>query len=232
MKQRRSDTYFNEHIWKESVQMAEKASIDVTFVTRRTRIPSRLRNDYVLECTGGRDQGTESTCEAYKVIYYQVMDKILVELHHRFGEQRPLLHSIAALSPKSPLFLNSQVILPLAEAYKLEQDILQNQLRVLLSGKANTAEEALEVLGKSCEAFPEAIKLYKIALTIPVASASSERSFSALKRVKTYLRSTIGEQRLNDLSVLAIERDLSKSLDYELVVDNFMLQNPRRITLK
>ena len=76
------------------------------------------------------------------------------------------------------------------------------------------------------------MRLYQIALTIPVASASAERSFSVLKRVKTYLRSTMGQQRLNDLAVLAIERDLSKSLDYDSVVDKFMQQNPRRITLK
>lgn len=42
----------------------------------------------------------------------------------------------------------------------------------------------------------------------------------------------MGQQRLNDLAVLSIERDLSKSLDYDLVVDKFMQQNPRRITLK
>ena len=76
------------------------------------------------------------------------------------------------------------------------------------------------------------MRLYKIALTIPVASASAERSFSVLKRVKTYLRSTMGQQRLNNLAILAIERDLSKSLDYDSVVDNFMHQNQRRITLK
>ena len=73
---------------------------------------------------------------------------------------------------------------------------------------------------------------YKITLTIPVASASAERSFSVLKQVRTYLRSIMGQQGLNNLAILAIEHDLSKSLDYDSVVDNFMHQNQCHITLK
>ena len=92
---------------------------------------------------------------------------------------------------------------------------------MLKQRNVETVEASLKALGESHGA-----------LTIPVASASAERSFSVLKQVKTYLRSTMGQQRLNDLAVLAIERDLSKSLDYDSVVDNFMQQNPRRITLK
>ena len=103
---------------------------------------------------------------------------------------------------------------------------------MLKQKNVETVEDSLRVLGESHGAFPEAMRLYKIALTVPVASASAERSFSVLKRVKTYLRSTMGQQRLNNLAVLAIERDLSKSLDFDSVVDNFMEQNPRRITLK
>ena len=41
--------------------------------------------------------------EAYKVIYF--IDKIMLELEHHFGESKPILNSIAALSPKNPSFL-------------------------------------------------------------------------------------------------------------------------------
>ena len=102
---------------------------------------------------------------------------------------------------------------------------------MLKQKKVETLEASLIVLGENHVAFPEAIKLYKIALTVPVASASAEISFSVLKRLKNYLRSTIGQQRLNDLAILAIERDLAKLLNYESVVDIFMRQSPRRITL-
>nr|CAH7756469.1 unnamed protein product [Callosobruchus chinensis] len=45
---------------------------------------------------------------------------------------------------------------------------------------------------------PEIIKLLKIIMTIPVSTCTAERSFSALRRIKTYLRSTMTQQRLND----------------------------------
>ena len=48
-------------------------------------------------------------------------------------------------------------------------------------------------------AFPTLIRLLQIALTVVVTTAHCERSFSALKRIKTYLRSTMTEQRLVDL---------------------------------
>jgi hypothetical protein len=44
--------------------------------------------------------------------------------------------------------------------------------------------------------------------TLPVTTCSSERSFSSLRRLKTYLRNTIGEDRLNGLALLNIHRDI------------------------
>jgi len=44
--------------------------------------------------------------------------------------------------------------------------------------------------------------------TLPVTTCSSERSFSTLRRLKTYLRNTTGEDRLNGLALLNIHRDI------------------------
>lgn len=51
-------------------------------------------------------------------------------------------------------------------------------------------------------------KLLQIFITLPVATASGERSFSTLRRIKTYLRNTTGQIRLNGLSMLNIHRDI------------------------
>ena len=105
-----------------------------------------------------------SVYESYKVIYYQAVDKVLMELEHRFGEPRPILQSIAALSPKSPSFLDSKAILPLAEAYNLDTDALRNQLeiaRVILKQKnVETVQSSLSTLGESHGAVPEAMRPY------------------------------------------------------------------------
>ena len=79
-------------------------------------------------------------------------------------------------------------------------------------------------------AFPDLVLFGQLVLTIPVSSANAERSFSALKRVKTYLRSSIAEQRLDSLCLLAIERELSAKVmeDVTSVVDHFAKMKNRR----
>ena len=52
------------------------------------------------------------------------------------------------------------------------------------------------------------IKLLQIILTIAVSTVSCERSFSSLKRIKTWLRTTMTEQQLVDLAVISIERSV------------------------
>ena len=50
---------------------------------------------------------------------------------------------------------------------------------------------------------------------------NAERSFSKLKLIKTYLRSTMAQDRLDGLSLLAIERDAAQKLDIDNIIDKF-----------
>ena len=43
----------------------------------------------------------------------------------------------------------------------------------------------------------QVVLLMKLILVMPATNATSERSFSALRRIKTYLRSTMKQERLN-----------------------------------
>ena len=56
------------------------------------------------------------------------------------------------------------------------------------------AIEILRVL-KEHGCFPNATIAYRVLLTIPVSIASAERSFSKLKLLKTYLRSTVTQEK-------------------------------------
>ena len=70
-------------------------------------------------------------------------------------------------------------------------------------------------------AFPNLLKELQIALTLSVSSAACERTFSSSKRIKTYLRSTMSDDRLTNLALLTIEKDLTTKLSLEDVVDKF-----------
>lgn len=66
----------------------------------------------------------------------------------------------------------------------------------------------LEVLSaaKEMQTFPNMTVLLQLIATLPVTTATKERSFSALKYLKTYLRSTMNQTRLNGLALLYVHR--------------------------
>ena len=75
-------------------------------------------------------------------------------------------------------------------------------------------------------------KLTIISLSLPVTSASAERSFSKLRQIKTYLRNRMSTKRLSNLAILSLESARAHKIDLDVFVDEFA-NNPenRRIKL-
>ena len=71
------------------------------------------------------------------------------------------------------------------------------------------------------EVLPHFWKAVQILAAIPVTSCSSERSFSGLRRLKTYLRSTMSSERVFNLAVINIERYFANRVDISSVIDVF-----------
>ena len=91
----------------------------------------------------------------------------------------------------------------------------------------------MEILNflKLHDSFPNASIAYRVLLTIPVTVASAERSFSKLKLLKSYLRSTMTRQRLTDLATIALESGLLDKIEYDHIVEEFISRNTRRMKL-
>ena len=64
-------------------------------------------------------------------------------------------------------------------------------------------------------------------LTLPV-TVASERSFSKLKLIKNYLRTTMTQNRLVNLSILSIEKEIAADIDLTSVVREFAEAKARR----
>ena len=76
----------------------------------------------------------------------------------------------------------------------------------------------------------EISKLVKILLTIPMTTTEPERCFSTLKRIKTFLRSTMNQERLNALAVISTEKTIFSSPDIkDKVIDLFAHEKARRM---
>ena len=76
----------------------------------------------------------------------------------------------------------------------------------------------------------EVHKLLRIYYTIPVTTASAERSFSALKRIKTYLRNSMTQQRLNHCMLLHVHLKETDQMDLNDIAKEFVRRNERRIS--
>ncbi|XP_022168857.1 52 kDa repressor of the inhibitor of the protein kinase-like [Myzus persicae] len=93
--------------------------------------------------------------------------------------------------------------------------------------RPNTAIEGLD----NCNIllFPNIWKLLQVLATIPMSTATPERTFSSLKRLKTYLRNSTGETRLNGLALMSIHREIN--VDPEEVLNRFAKQSRRMMIL-
>ncbi len=89
----------------------------------------------------------------------------------------------------------------------------------------------------SCSAiqFPNLHVLLRVALTLPITSCESERSFSQLKLIKTSIRSTMTNDRLSGLALMKINREccnkLTSAEKMKELVKSFAQLHPRRMKL-
>ena len=74
----------------------------------------------------------------------------------------------------------------------------------------------------------EVYKLLRISLTIPVTTATAERSFSFLRRLKTFIHSTIGQPRLNHVLLLHVHKERTDTIDILKIATEFTSTNERR----
>lgn len=79
------------------------------------------------------------------------------------------------------------------------------------------------------DTYPNLTIALRLLLSLPVTVASGERSFSSLKRLKTYLRSTMSQDRLSALAVISIEHDITKTLDIDSVITKFAEAKARKV---
>ncbi|KAH9759451.1 TTF-type domain-containing protein [Citrus sinensis] len=182
----------------------------------------------------------------YRVeLYYAVLDMQLQELNSRFNETNTeLLLCLACLSPND-LFsaFNKQKLLRLAQLYPNEFstiDIMALEIQLdtyILDMRTSGEFSELKDIGdlakrmietKRHNVYPLVYLLITLALTLPVATASVERAFSAMNILKNRLRNRMGEQWMNDSLIVYIEKDLFNNIDNEVVMQRYQCMKTRK----
>lgn len=190
-----------------------------------------------------RNENSRSERETYAQLYFEVLDTLLYQTKFRFESQSQIKfiklldsNSFSDFSKDFP----EDLLLNLRNIYSKSFDTsrLKNELKVFycLDEFKNKSLTELVVFMKTNNldiVYEEVYKLAQLILTFPSTIASSERSFSALKRIKDYLRSTQSQNRLSSLAMLSIEKDLLIQLKkvpeefYTKVTENFTKKGRR-----
>ena len=119
--------------------------------------------------------------------------------------------------------------------FDIDGDELFYELKIVRKCLPKETKRSIEVLYylkmmDSC--FSNVWIAYRILLTIPVTVASVEISFSKLKLIKSYLRSTMSQERLNGLTILSIEKHMLEQIDFNSLIIDFLSKNACRINLQ
>ncbi|CAH1103808.1 unnamed protein product [Psylliodes chrysocephalus] len=175
------------------------------------------------------------------VIAKDICDIIIFQSKERFS-YRGHLEAASLLSPENFLKYSKKfpkVLLNSVVGFytMLSKEKLKIELEVIyMRGDFRNIVGALNLLSFMTnnnldETYSEAIKLLKIVITTPMSTAEPERCFSTLKRIKTFLRNTMNEERLNALAMMSINKNFVHSIDNfdEKVVEHFVMVKNRTI---
>ncbi|CAH0551331.1 unnamed protein product [Brassicogethes aeneus] len=172
------------------------------------------------------------------------LDSIIASLNIRFSQEHTPAFALTKIHPLYMLEMEINQVEKNAQYftgfYQLNDITAEMDLWYNLWKEKKTTEdqlkgvEIIDLLDETDVFYPILKQALLILITIPCTTATVERSFSTLRRVKTWLRSTMGEERLTGLCLMSVHRDLIKSNreQFENKVLNNFAANPRKLLLK
>lgn len=182
----------------------------------------------------------ESCVEYYKIsIFLPWIDYFLSSVERRFTKHKAVIAKFMVLLPNGEVATKKQreEFISLAGFYENDINepndaILEAELRLwyqkFISYEGQVPKNPYDAINMcSADIFPSVFVLLKIFATLPVSTSTAERSFSTLRRLKTYLRNSVGERRLNGLANLNIHREVN--VDPKEVLSLLKQMGPRRI---
>lgn len=231
----------------------EKMLVDAREIAEELGIPAEFESESVLKRLKNKkrqflyeaeDEPIQDAKKQFKVnFYFAILDTTITSIDERFTQMKQItsvfgfLYHINTLDKKPTKYV-------LDECIKLEKALTHNESRDIDASelcselqaiswrvpKKSTPKEVLDFICKSNlqESVPNLCIALRILLTLPVSVATGERSFSKLKLIKTYLRSSMTQERLVGLATLSIEQELAQKIDLDELVSTFSKLKTRK----
>lgn len=218
IRQQRNEGF--EDIWEDILKKSNELKLKPPAKLINKKIPKKFMY-------GSEPHSFSSGKDRFKVSFYEVLDLTISSLNDRF--QKNVINQLCSLEKfiigedklitdvitfygtdfnNEKLLLHRNMLLDIAKSREIPISSTQNAIDFL---KSDISLRSM---------LNELNKLVKMILTVPVSSCTTERSFSALRRLKTFLRSTMSQNRLNDMAILHVHRN--ENVDIEIVANSFI----------
>lgn len=177
--------------------------------------------------------------EYYKrILFIPYLDSLITSLNNRFCENNRKSFALFNLHPSQIRATNREnfidIVKLIEEHYKYDNFYEEaiSWYEVWRNRPTETQKmDFIDLIYHSKQLFPSVYKAVLTGLTLPVTTCSIERSFSTLRRVKTWLRSTMTDDRLSALCLISVHREkigANKDCFIEDIIQEFSL-SPRRL---
>ena len=244
LEEMRSEEEF-EHILNEAKKVP--GAIDNRREDRQRKLPRWMNDGEMMLMEGLQAPDTSSynpNTEQMRRSYYAAIDAILTSLNDRFEqEDLSLLKTIeqillnatktrgvsldgltSSLVDKDALKIQLDDLPTILGLYNIEQ-----KTKITEVTQISTIAEIFNAMPSAKKQCSEVHKLIMLYYTVPLASASCERTFSCMRRLKTWLRSNSGGNHLNNIMFANIEKQYLDMVNINQVACEFSQANERRI---
>uniref|UniRef100_A0A673HT75 HAT C-terminal dimerisation domain-containing protein n=1 Tax=Sinocyclocheilus rhinocerous TaxID=307959 RepID=A0A673HT75_9TELE len=163
-------------------------------IATRQRQKQKRMEVYVVDSSCGAVSDLSDAEKLKRNLFLPCLDKMVSKMEQHFSSHNgQILRGVQACNPGSDSFLCEEHLRGLADHYIVG---LKSEEVLVAKNYLAHKKESLPIKDIQC-----------ISLTIPVNSCHCERSFSVLRRLHTFLRYTMGQEKLHHLAVLSVERE-------------------------
>lgn len=215
-----------------------RSMVDVSSpsLPRQRKVPRRFEDGE------GAPEYPRTAKDYYRRIYFEGIDLITSAIRNRFEQKGfQILQKLETALTTIEQPQRSEALKEVISFYGTDfqsEDRLQTQLTCLHSGSGNSLTDLQSIVTylKSLstpqkEYFCEVVKLVKLILVMPATNAQSERSFSALRRLKTWLRTTTSQAWLNWCMILHVHQERTDALPMLSVANEFVTRSDNRMRI-
>ena len=229
-------------LWDAVVAKATQLGADDPKLPRRRNAPKTMMNDY-FGYGEGEATHPETPQDMYRKHYYEALDLVINCIKDRFDQKDykvyATLQDVLLKAVKKESFDAELDAVPSFYASDFDPSLLKTQLATFSADFPQITDLNFNDVHKYLQGLHSGMRTLlsqvfhpaKLILVCPAINATSGRSFGALRRVKNYLQSTMGQVRMNNIMVMHVHKDRIDKLSLVDAANDFVSGSEARLSI-